>query len=189
MKPRLANLVVDDERRAGSGEAVLHRGHLDVVDHLPRLRLERHKVRVEGHHEQAIPMNRKTAIDHAAAHLEALRERPLVMPDLFAGTAVDRPRMIEGAGDVEDAVHNDRRRLELVDDAGLEGPLGGQLIDVGGGDLREGTESLAGVVTRVGQPARGVAKPREQILRRNVLSLHDVTRRENGETDKRDASE
>ena len=60
------------------------------------------------------------------------------MPDLFARAAVDRPRVIEGSGDVEDAVTTIGVALELVHDAGLEGPLRRQLVDVGGVDLGKG---------------------------------------------------
>ena len=46
----------------------------------------------------------------------------------------------------------------LFDDAGLEGPLRGELPDVGRRDLRQRAEALAGVVARVRQPARRIGE-------------------------------
>ena len=73
------------------------------------------------------PIDGEAAVHHAAAHLQPLRQRALVVPDLPAGAAVDRPRVVERAGDVQRAVDDDRRRLELVGDAGLKRPLRGEL--------------------------------------------------------------
>ena len=89
-------------------------------------------MRVERDHEQPIAEGREAAVHQAAADLQAFWQLALVVPDLPAGAPVDRPGVIERAGDVEHAVDHERRRLELVDDAGLKRPLRGQLIDVRG---------------------------------------------------------
>ena len=57
------------------------------------------------------------------------------MPDLLAGTRIQRIDMIEGGRDVHDAVHDNRRGLHAVDDLGLEDPGRPQFADIGGIDL------------------------------------------------------
>jgi hypothetical protein len=47
--------------------------------------------------------------------------------------------------------------------------LRGQLIDVRSGDLRERTESMSEVVSRMGQPTGRVGQPIKQVLACNTL--------------------
>ena len=94
-----------------------------------------------------------SATEIVYAVLQALRQLTLGVPDLLAGSRVDRPRMVERTGHVEHAVQDERRRFELVDDAGLECPLRSELTGIRRGDLRERTEPLAGVVPRIDEPA------------------------------------
>ena len=50
--------------------------------------------------------------DAAVADVDAALGAPEVVPDLAAGARVDRPHVI-GRGEVEDAVHEQRRRLDV----------------------------------------------------------------------------
>src|SRR5262249_62376146 len=93
----------------------------------------------------------------------------LVVPDLAARSPVDRPGVIQRAGDVEHPVEHDRRRLELVDDARLERPLRGELRRIRGRDLRQWTEPLTGIVAVMAEPARRIPEAVEKVLRGDAL--------------------
>ena len=129
------DLVLDDERRDGAGVALLVVGQLDVPHGLAGPGVERDEVRVERGHEQAIAVDREAAIHEAAAHLERLLRRQLILiaPELLPGSAVDGPGVVERAGRVQHAVHDEGGRLEFLSGkrhAVLEGPLRGQLSHV-----------------------------------------------------------
>ncbi len=126
---------------------------------------------IERGHEQAISVDREAAVDKPAAGFDALRDGPLVVPDLRARLAIDRPRVILRSGDVQHAVDDDGCRFELAGHSGLEGPLRRQLTGVRRRDLGERAMPPPRVVSGVRQPARGIGKPIEQVLARNPLRV------------------
>ena len=125
-------------------------------------------MRVDRRHEETVAERGEAAVHGAAADVQIVGEVAAVAPDRAAGARVDRPRVVVEAGCVDDSVHDERRRLEAAERAGLERPLRRQLLDVFGGDLRERAVPLAGVVSRVREPARRILEAVEQILRRHL---------------------
>ncbi len=83
---------------------------------------------------------------------QILRELLLVPPEQVPGLGVDREHLLLRRGDEHDAVVDDGWRLMPFVHAGGEGPHRHQLLDVGGGDLIEGTVAPAAVVAPVHQP-------------------------------------
>ena len=122
------DLVLDDERRRRGAVA----GLVVVDDHVPHhragLHVEGQQVRVERVHVEAVAEHGEAAVDAAAADVHPLGQIARVAPDLAAGARVDRPGRVVRPGDVHDAVEHDRRRLELAELRGLEGPLRRQLV-------------------------------------------------------------
>ena len=74
--------------------------------------------------------------DAALAYMVALVGRILVVPEHVAGTRIDRPEVV-GNGEVEDAIHQDGRRLDARILVRLESPRKAEIIHVGWRDLRE----------------------------------------------------
>jgi hypothetical protein len=100
--------------------------------------------------------------------IEIARQFTAVAPQLAAGPRIERPAGVEGASDVNNAVHHERRRLELSQRLGLEDPLRREAVDVLRRDVLERAVALIGVVTRVGEPARRVLQAVAQILGRDL---------------------
>ena len=82
----------------------------------------------------------------------AFRIAILVHPQLSAGERVQRVDRVLGSRQIHDAVHDERRGLELLVVPSLEQPLHAQISGVLGGDLIQLAEAPALVVSRVHQP-------------------------------------
>ena len=118
------------------------------------------------------PIDREPAVHHAAAHFQSLRERALVVPDLPAGPAVDRPRVIERRRSRTAC----RRSRSASPRTCSTTPVwnvhcAASCSGVGRRDLRQRAEALAGVVARVASAsATALASARRATsLRRDVL--------------------
>ena len=100
---------------------------------MPVLRIERDEVRVERQHEQPIAEHAEAAVDRRDRAVgQIVRQLTLIAPERPARLRVERPRVVERTGHVDDAVGDQRRPLESPagDDAGLEGPLRGEAMGV-----------------------------------------------------------
>ncbi len=126
-------------------------------------RVEADQVAVRRFEEQPVAVHADAAIADGAAGVR----RILVVPQLAAGARVGRPDVV-GRGEVEDAVHHQRRRFD--GDRGsaaaassrsaaargeARGPGERQRVDVRGIDLGERAEAPAGVIAVVSGPGIG----------------------------------
>jgi hypothetical protein len=135
----------------------------NVPRHRPGRHVEREQVRIERHHEEFVAQQAEAAVDRPAAGPHARRDVAAVAPDLAPRARVDRPRVVVDAGHVQDAVQDERRRLEFARHVGLERPLRHQAVHVGRRNLRERTVAAAAVIARKHHPPRGIREAREQI--------------------------
>ncbi len=129
---------------------------------LAGLGVERDQLGVERAHEDLVARHGDAAVVRAAAGLVHRAERVAVMPDLRAGTRVERIDVVERRRDVHDAVHDDRRGFEAVHDLGLEDPCRTKVLDVVRVDLRRGVVPRLAVIVvgmkKVVPVARGAAQ-------------------------------
>ena len=161
------DLAVDGGGRHRLAVAELRVGDLRLPDEAARLRVERHQLCVERRHEDLVAVDGDAAIVRTAA---VGRDRPhlvLVVPVLLAGLGVERVDVIEGRGDVHDAVDDDRSRLQRLLHLRLEDPSRMQLADVRRVDL------LAGEVARLVVVAVGVQEVVRVVRSRAQLLLRD----------------
>jgi hypothetical protein len=81
-------------------------------------------MRVERGHEKPVAEDAEALVDQSAAGRQAgRRQLASVPPDLTSGPRIERPRVVVRAGDVQDAIEQQRRRLESAELLGLEDPL------------------------------------------------------------------
>src|SRR5262249_25768898 len=113
-------------------------------------------MRVERGHEQAIAEETEPAVDGCLRAVgEIGGQLAAVLPERTAGARVERPCEIVGAGNVEDAVRDQRRRLEASaarHRAGLKGPVWCKAVDVVARDLGERAVASTGIVAGERQP-------------------------------------
>jgi len=141
-------MVADDERRVGRPEPASGVRDLDVPFHFARVRVERDEMGVGRGQVYEVLVDGGPAM----ADVEALIRRIGVAPELARRARVERPDVVRGRH-VDHAVHQDRRRLDLLRLSRLERPGQRELMDIGRRDLREAAVALAGVVAVVGGPA------------------------------------
>ena len=101
------HVVADHDRRRGREVLALHAGDFLVPALLARRRVERDEVVVGREEIQPVAVH----ADAAVADVDAAPGPPEVVPQLAAGARVDRPDVV-GRGEVQDAVHQQRRRLD-----------------------------------------------------------------------------
>ena len=164
------HLVLDDERGQRDGVAVF--GFLDrgVPDHVAGLAIERDQVSVKRAHIQLVAQDGGAAVHHPAADAQQIRQRSLVVPDGSSRTGVQRPGMIEVAGEVHDTIEDDRRALQPATRRrrrSLEQPLRRQLIDILRGKLRQRAIPPRSVVPSEHEPLRRILQAVQQHLRRD----------------------
>ena len=82
---------------------------------------------------------------------EAAGARALEMPDLAARAGVERVAFV-GAGDVHDAIDDDRRHLKAAGVRQVEHPAGAELLDVLLRDLGEFGVAVAADIAVIGGP-------------------------------------
>ena len=100
-------------------------------------------MRVVGHHEQAIARDGHAAVDAARGVAdEPPRARPLEPPDLAAVAGVERVALVR-AGDVHDAVDDDRRDFEARRTRDGVDPLRRETRDIALGDFGERRVAVA----------------------------------------------
>ncbi len=80
----------------------------------------------------------------------ALGRWTIVVPDHVTGARVDRPDVV-GHGEVEHAVHQQRRRLDLRRLVGLKCPGQGEIAYILRRDLREANMPAARVVAMINE--------------------------------------
>src|SRR5512135_859031 len=73
-------------------------------------------------------------------------------PKRSTGNGIERNDVVRGLDGIHNAVHNKRRRLELLHRGGLEYPLKFELIHVVGSNLVERAVALARVRSRISEP-------------------------------------
>ena len=143
-------VIADDQRRVRRPEAAFGVGDFDVPLHRPGLRVERDQVGVGRGQEHRAFVDRRAAM----ADVESLIGRIGVAPQLSRRSRIEGPDVV-WRRDVDDAVGQDRRRLDLLRLTGLKRPRQRQLSDVAGRDLRQPAMTLARVVAVIGGPAVG----------------------------------
>ena len=163
------HLVLDDERRQRQRVAGAGVGDAGLPDGPAADRVDRDELGVDGAHEQRVAQNRHAAVDAPAAGARLGRRGVLVAPEDAAELRVEGQHGVGRLGDVHDAVHHERRRLEDLQRLRLEDPLQLEAVDVVDGNLVEGRVAVAVVVARVGEPVvrlvGGVEQPLEGHLR------------------------
>jgi hypothetical protein len=116
----------------GDGVALAGLRHLCLPQELAGLRVERHEMRVERAH-----------VDHVAEHGDAAIHAPTAVarvrqvlvrerPVRAARHRIERHHVVRRLHRIEDAVHDNRRRLVLLERLGLPDPLELEVLDVGG---------------------------------------------------------
>jgi hypothetical protein len=141
------DVVANDERRVRRPVTALRVGDDDIPLHLAGVGIERDQMRIRRRQVDRILVDRGAAM----ADVEPLIRRVGVAPQLPRRSGVDRPDVV-GSRDVDDAVDEDRRRLELLGLAGLERPRQRQLTNVLWRDLRQLAVALAGKIAVVSRP-------------------------------------
>ena len=110
---------------------------------------------------------------------------PVVLPDRFARSGIDREHVV-GNGEVQDAVHHQRRRLDRrlahaalgADPRDAVHPSDRERIDVRGVDLRQTAIAPPGIIAVIGRP--DVGRLREQRERLRIEALAGQPRRQRG---------
>jgi hypothetical protein len=152
--------VLDDQGSYGRALAGPHIA-VHLVPHGGAGRgVECEHVRVQGGDEHHAVRHCAPPVDVAAAQRHVVRGRMLVAPELIPVAGVERPHPAIPAGDVHDAVDDERGGLERVrrrtgvhaDRAGLEDPSGNQALDVVDVDLVERAVPLPVIGPVVGDP-------------------------------------
>src|SRR5271154_2830731 len=96
-------------------------------DHVPHnissLGIESDHMGVERPEKNFVTENRKPAIHPPATRTNIARQRMLVHPDRAPGARVERKGAVVLRGGVENAVHHQRRSLQLAGSRGLVHPL------------------------------------------------------------------
>ena len=100
-------------------------------------------------HVEAIAADGKATVDAPTADVQPLGQLPPVAPDLTTRSRVESPGIVVRAGEIHDAVDDERCCLEPARDTGLEHPLHRKPSDVGRSDLRQGAVTLSTVVAGV----------------------------------------
>ncbi len=152
------DMIAHDERRFRGPVAFLDVRDLSHPEDLAGLGIQRDQVGVGAHEKDAVLVNGNAAL----ADVVAFVGRVLVVPELMAGARVDRPDIVRH-GEVQDAVDQDRRRLDAGVLSGLKGPGQAEIADVGGGDLGERAVAPSGVIPMKARPAIG-RRMQEQLV-------------------------
>src|SRR6185436_308531 len=152
-----------DERRVRRPVAALRVGDDDIPLHLAGVGIERDQMRIRRRQVDRILVDRGAAM----ADVEPLIRWVGVAPQLPRRSGVDRPDVVR-TRDVDDAVDENRRGLDLLGLPGLERPRQRQLTNVLRRDLRQLAVALTGKVAVVRRPA---------VLRRRADAKYD----DNGE--------
>ena len=127
------DVIADDHGRDGRSVVELRVGQANLPTLLARSRVETHQVTVGRLKEQPVAVHTHAAVADGAARVGWI----LIVPQLAAGAGIGGPNMI-GRGEVENAVHHQRRRLDrdARPIAEARGPGERQGVYVGGIDLR-----------------------------------------------------
>ena len=148
------DLVLDDQRSQGEAVAGFRPRAADGdVPHQPAgLRVDGQEMTVERAHEDRVAENRDAAIHAAAAGAGQRRRAIRVGPEDASGRRIERHEIVRRLDRVHDAVHHQRRRLELLERLRLEDPSELEILHVGGRDLGQRAVALAHHVARIRQP-------------------------------------
>ena len=103
--------VLDQGRRAGHGVAGGVIAELLLPDDLAGVLVQGDQLGVEGAEVDLVAEDRCTAVDHVTARANVVRQAVVVGPQALAGLGIEGEDPRVGAGDVDDAVVDDRLRL------------------------------------------------------------------------------
>ena len=140
-------MVADDERRVGRPEPASGVRDLDVPFHFARVRVERDEMGVGRGQVYEVLVDGGPAM----ADVEALIRRIGIAPELARRARVERPDVVRGRH-VDHAVHQDRRRLDLLRLSRLKRPRQRELADVRRRDLGQRAVALTRIVAVIGRP-------------------------------------
>ena len=155
-------VIPDDERRIRGPVAAPCVGDFDVPSHTPGARIERHQMRVGRRQVHEIAPHGGAAV----ADLEPFVRRIAVTPDLTARAPIDRPQVVRRC-QVDHAVDQDRRCLDLLGDVRLERPGERHPVHVVRRDLGQATVMLSAVIAVIRGPT--VNGRRTQQIGRDAL--------------------
>src|SRR5579864_6579227 len=110
-------MLTHDERSHARPISLGHVGHLYVPANTAVFRVERDQMSIGRQKEQISLVHRDTAMPDVFARTPRMD----VMPYLMAGPGIDGPDIFRD-GKVENAIHQQRRRLDQRCLVGLEGP-------------------------------------------------------------------
>ncbi len=148
-------LVLDDQR--GHRDAVTFHGVCDLCfpEGPPGAGIEGDEGCVEGSEEDAIAKDGDAAIVAIALKGVDLLLRTLILPDLHTGAGVECKDLPGHSRCVHDSIDDDWSGFENRIAWHLDGPLGLEVLYVGGCDLVEFGEVVACVIAPVGEPVLG----------------------------------
>lgn len=164
--------ILDDEGRDGAAVLLGFVPENGLPNEAAGDAIEGEKVGVVGDEEDVVAQDGYAAVGtEGGIGDEAGGAGPGVLPDGLAGGGGDGVDLV-GAGEIHDAVGDEGNGFEaeiahvLVEVGGVgkelgpegdgEGPLEGELVDVGGVDLGEGAIAVAAEVAVVGEPVAGL---------------------------------
>src|SRR5206468_2728885 len=127
--------VLDDQRGAGGGVALLVIGQRRFPERAPRFDIQRDQLPLDIHAEEFVAVDRESAIHRTAAETDFGRRTLPDMPDRPPGDRIHGPGMIRRSGDEHEAIEHERGRLDAARHAGLENPAGRQPRDTARVDL------------------------------------------------------
>ena len=162
--PVLRTGVADDHHVFGNPRIACDRVRLRRVrrrhapDRLSRLRVDRHQPAVQRTDIDLAPVQRDASIDDVTTDEEGARPRHgrVIRPADVSRLRIERVDDAPRPGGVDDAVLNERRRLEAARGAELPAPHQAQLSDRLLVDLLQGAEPMVVVGPAVHQPVAGV---------------------------------
>ena len=135
--------VTDDQRRRRGVVVLPPVRHFGIPQQFARESIEREQVRMIRHHEYALARNRDTSVDAPGGIAdETFGARLLKAPDLAAVACIERVTLVR-AGDVHDAVDDNRRHLQAQRRRDGIDPFRRQTAYVRFVDLREGGIAVA----------------------------------------------
>ena len=134
-----------------------------VVDgRLPRdltgLPAKGYQLGIESRHHDDVAGNGNPAIGRPAANLEVVRQRMIVAPVQGASRGIKRQQPVPSGGEIQNAVVDHRRRLELPRHPGLRHPGQLQVTDRVGRQTRNRAVPPAGIVAAEVQPCGRVGR-------------------------------
>ena len=128
---------------------------------------------VERAHEDGVAENRDAAIHATATGARQRRRAIRIGPEHAPGRGIERHEIVRRLDGVHDAVHHQRRRLELLERLRLEHPSELEILHVGGRDLGQRAVPLAHHVARMRQPVLRLRRTPKDAVERDLRAASD----------------